>query len=191
MNNMRRRFMSLTPAPDVEVVVIGAGVIGLAVARTISAAGHEVLVLDPGPKAGTQTSSRSSEVIHAGIYYPPGSLKARHCVTGKQLMFEFCEAYAVPHSRVGKLIVACSEAQQQRLCEIAANAASNGVHDLQLLTAKEVRELEPEVQCTAALLSPSTGIVDSHRSGGVCVRSICMRMCMLVWVWFTHTNAHP
>ena len=148
---------------QIECVVIGAGVIGLAVARKLAQAGREVVVLEAADMIGTETSSRNSEVIHAGIYYPAGSLKARTCVAGKVQLYAYCEAHGVPYARCGKLIVATSEAQHVTLEQIRAKAAANGVDDLGWLTPAEVRALEPEVCCTAALLSPSTGIVDSHR----------------------------
>lgn len=146
----------------VETVVVGAGVVGLAVARALAMAGQEVIVLDSAEAIGTETSSRNSEVIHAGIYYPPGSLKALHCVRGKHMLYEYCETHNVPHKRITKLIVAVNKDQSSELERIRANAASNGVEDLQWLNAIDARKLEPAVEASAALLSPSTGIVDSH-----------------------------
>jgi len=146
----------------VECVVVGAGVVGLAIARHLAMAGREVIVLEAAEMIGTETSSRNSEVIHAGIYYPTGSLKARSCVAGKHLLYDYCEAHGVPYRRCGKLIVATSEEQIPTLGQIRAKAAANGVLDLEWLEPAEARELEPEVFCTAALLSPSTGIIDSH-----------------------------
>jgi L-2-hydroxyglutarate oxidase LhgO len=147
---------------QVDAVVIGAGVVGLAIARGLAIAGREVLVLEAAGLIGTETSSRNSEVIHAGIYYPTGSLKACSCVAGKHLLYDYCAAHGVPHRRCGKLIVATSEAQRTTLEQIRARAAANGVADLRWLERAAVRELEPEVECVAALLSPSTGIIDSH-----------------------------
>jgi L-2-hydroxyglutarate oxidase LhgO len=147
----------------VDCVVIGAGVVGLAVARQLAQAGREVIVLEAAGMIGTETSSRNSEVIHAGIYYPAGSLKARSCVAGKHKLYAYCAEHGVPHKRCGKLIVATTEAQNATLEQIRAKAAANGVHDLEWLTPASVAELEPEVVCTGALLSPSTGIIDSHR----------------------------
>ncbi|MCY7371414.1 MAG: NAD(P)/FAD-dependent oxidoreductase [Polaromonas sp.] len=146
----------------VECVVVGAGVVGLAVARALALQGREVLVLEAAKGIGTGTSSRNSEVIHAGIYYPQGSLKARLCVTGRSALYAYCAERGVAHSRCGKLIVASGEAQRGQLGRIQAAAAANGVHDLRLLDAEEARAMEPALRCVAALHSPSTGIVDSH-----------------------------
>jgi L-2-hydroxyglutarate oxidase LhgO len=147
---------------QVDAVVIGAGVVGLAVGRALALAGHEVMVLESENAIGTGTSSRNSEVIHAGIYYPAGSLKARLCVQGKQMLYAYCAERGVAHQRLGKLIVATSPEQVQALDGIVAKAAANGVHDLQKLTAEQARALEPALSCEAALLSPSTGVIDSH-----------------------------
>lgn len=147
---------------QVDCVVVGAGVVGLAVARALALQGRDVLVLEAASAIGTGTSSRNSEVIHAGIYYPKGSLKAQLCVEGKQLLYDYCEARGIGHSRCGKLIVATSAQQVAQLESIVAKAAGNGVHDLLLLTRDEARAMEPQLECTAAILSPSTGIVDSH-----------------------------
>ena len=146
----------------VDCVVIGAGVIGLAVARELALAGREVVVLEAANAIGTETSSRNSEVIHAGIYYPPGSLKALACVNGRQLLYRYCAEHGVAHRRCGKLIVATEAAQIATLHKIQAHAAANGVDDLRLLTAEEAQALEPQLRCVAALLSPSTGIIDSY-----------------------------
>ena len=146
----------------IDAIVIGAGVVGLACARALAIDGREVLVLERHDAFGTEISARNSEVIHAGIYYPPGSHKARLCVEGRRQLYRFCEEYGVPHRRCGKLIVATSAEQQARLADIRRRAQANGVDDLRLLSRDEARALEPELDCTAALLSPSTGIVDSH-----------------------------
>ena len=146
---------------DVEVVIAGAGVIGLAIARALAIAGRDVMVLETADAFGTVTSSRNSEVIHAGIYYPRGSLKARLCVGGRQKLYEYCEAHGVPHRRCGKLIVATSMDQLGELEKIKAAAAANGVI-LERLSAVQAQALEPQLQCTGALLSPTTGIIDSH-----------------------------
>ena len=147
---------------QMDCVVVGAGVVGLAVARALALQGREVLVLEGEPAIGTMTSSRNSEVIHAGIYYPQGSLKARLCVQGKQMLYDYCAERGIGHRRCGKLIVATSEAQVAALQGIIAKAAANGVNDLVLLTRDEARALEPALECVAAIHSPSTGIVDSH-----------------------------
>ena len=146
---------------DVEVVVAGAGVVGLAIARALAIGGRDVLVLESAASFGTGSSARNSEVIHAGIYYPPGSLKARLCVAGRERLYGFCETHGVPHRRCGKLIVATTEAQLAELQKIKAAAEANGVI-LGQLTAMQAHALEPALRCTGALLSPTTGIVDSH-----------------------------
>ena len=147
---------------SVDCVVIGAGVAGIAVARALAQAGREVLVLEAAEGIGTETSSRNSEVIHAGIYYPANSLMARLCVQGKRQLYDFCRSRGVPFRKCGKLIVATSADESDRLDAIRARAAANGVDDLRKISAAEARALEPNLQCTSALLSPSTGIVDSH-----------------------------
>jgi len=146
----------------IDCAVVGAGVVGLAVAQAIARAGREVIVLESERAIGTGISSRNSEVIHAGIYYPTGSLKARLCVSGRELLYRFCAQNAVEHRRVGKLIVATSAAEIPTLEKYHAQALANGVTDLRPLTVAEAAQLEPEVHCAAALLSPSTGIVDTH-----------------------------
>ena len=146
----------------VDAVVIGAGVVGLAVARALALQGREVWVLEAANAIGTGTSSRNSEVIHAGIYYPQGSLKARLCVQGKALMYAYAAERGIPHRRCGKLIVATQPEQVAQLQAIRLKAAANGVNDLVLLSREEARALEPQLECVAALHSPSTGIVDSH-----------------------------
>jgi L-2-hydroxyglutarate oxidase LhgO len=145
-----------------DAVVIGAGVVGLACARALALRGHEVLVIEALDSFGTVTSSRNSEVIHAGIHYAPGSSKARLCVAGKQLLYAYCAARGIAHRRCEKLIVATSGDQVAQLDAIRAIALANGVDDLALLTAEQASALEPELRCVAALRSPSTGIVDSH-----------------------------
>ena len=147
---------------QIGCVVIGAGVVGLAVARALAEAGREVLVLEAAEGTGTVTSSRNSEVIHAGIYYPRDSLMARLCVRGRHMLYDFCRDHGVAARRCGKLIVATDAAEAAQLDTIRAAAAANGVDDLRRLTAAEACALEPALACTAALLSPSTGIVDSH-----------------------------
>jgi L-2-hydroxyglutarate oxidase LhgO len=145
-----------------DAVVIGAGVVGLAVARALALAGREVVVLEAADAIGTETSSRNSEVIHAGIYYPPGSLKARFCVAGKHALYRYCDERGIPYRRCGKLLVATAENQLPKLHAIRQQAEANGVTDLQPLAADEARALEPALRCVAAYLSPSTGVVDSH-----------------------------
>ncbi|WP_431273123.1 NAD(P)/FAD-dependent oxidoreductase [Variovorax ureilyticus] len=147
---------------EFDCAVIGAGVVGLAVARVLALQGRDVIVLEAEGAIGTGTSSRNSEVIHAGIYYPKGSLKARLCVEGRRLLYDYAHERGVPHRRCGKLIVATSETQVEQLAGIMAKAAANGVDDMVLLSGEEARSMEPQLACTAALLSPSTGIVDSH-----------------------------
>ena len=146
----------------VECVVIGAGVIGLAIARRLAQAGREVIVLEAAEGIGTVTSSRNSEVIHAGIYYKAGSLMARMCVSGKRALYEYCREHGIPHRNCGKLIVATTPKETEKLQSIRAHAEANGVLDLQTLSGDAARQLEPALNCDAALLSPSTGIVDSH-----------------------------
>lgn len=147
---------------DIETVVVGAGAVGLAIARALSLAGQEVLVLERHELIGSEVSSRNSEVIHAGLYYAPGSLRARLCVAGKHMMYDFCRENGVAVARCEKLVVATAEDQLGKLASIRETAARNGVDDLEALDEAGVRALEPEVKCVAALLSPSTGIVDSH-----------------------------
>jgi L-2-hydroxyglutarate oxidase LhgO len=146
----------------VETVVIGAGVVGLAVARRLASAGQEVMVLEAANAIGTGTSSRNSEVVHAGIYYPPGSLKARACVAGRKALYAYCAERGVACKAVGKLIVAADAAQWDKLRATKRQAEANGVDDLRELTAAEAQALEPALACAGALLSPSTGIIDSH-----------------------------
>jgi len=146
----------------VDCVVIGAGVIGLAVGRALALQGREPLVLEAAGDIGTETSSRNSEVIHAGIYYPPGSLKARLCVAGRELLYHYCAQMGIAHRRLGKLIVAVTESERPVLAGYLQKARANGVDDLVELGAAEARRLEPAVRCVAARHSPPTGIIDSH-----------------------------
>jgi L-2-hydroxyglutarate oxidase LhgO len=147
---------------DYDCIVVGAGAVGLAIARHAALAGQSVLVLEQAASAGTETSARNSEVIHAGLYYGPGTLKTRLCVEGRRLLYEYCAARGIAAKRVGKLIVATSPAEEAKLESIAALAYSNGVDDLQWLSGAEAVGLEPELRCTKALFSPSTGILDSR-----------------------------
>ena len=142
--------------------VVGAGVVGLAVARALAQAGHEVVIVEREGQFGSGISSRNSEVVHAGLYYPPGSLKARLCVRGRALLYEFCAAQGVAVRRLGKLVVATRPQDAGQLEAIAARGRANGVDDLHMLTRGEAQALEPQLHCSAALHSPSSGIVDSH-----------------------------
>jgi L-2-hydroxyglutarate oxidase LhgO len=160
--HIRRQSESRALMDQVECVVIGAGVIGLAIARRLAMAGREVVVIEAAEGIGTVTSSRNSEVIHAGIYYPSGSLMARMCVSGRQALYAYCRDHGIPHRNCGKLIVATTEAETGKLQAIKAHAEANGVDDLQPLGGDDARQLEPALNCCAALLSPSTGIIDSH-----------------------------
>lgn len=146
----------------IETVVVGAGIVGLAIARALAGAGRDVIVAERANAIGTETSARNSEVIHAGIYYPEGSYKARLCVAGRDLLYAYCTARGVAHQRCGKLIVACSDAEMERFHALVDRAHANGVDDLVPLDAADVAKMEPEISCVGALLSPSTGIVDSH-----------------------------
>jgi L-2-hydroxyglutarate oxidase LhgO len=147
---------------QVDAVVVGAGVVGIAVARALALAGREVIVLEAAEGIGTATSSRNSEVVHAGLYYPTGSLTARLCVDGKHALYAYCEARGIAHRRCGKLVVATADDQLAQLDALQAQAQANGVTDLERLTGATARALEPELRCTAAFLSPSSGVVDSH-----------------------------
>lgn len=149
-------------AERIDAAVVGAGVVGLACARALADAGREVLVIEAAETIGTEVSSRNSEVVHAGIYYPTGSLKARHCLEGRERLYRYCERRGIGHRRLGKLIVAATEGQRETLGRIRRQAEANGVDDLRPLERDEIRALEPEIEAAAALLSPSTGIVDSH-----------------------------
>ena len=142
--------------------MIGAGVVGLAVARALAIAGREVVMLEAEDAIGTHTSSRNSEVIHAGIYYPKGSLKARSCIAGRVRLYEYCATHGVPHKRCGKLIVATSVSQKEELLSIKAKAHANNVTDVVEIPAAEAMRMEPALHCVASLHSPSTGIIDSH-----------------------------
>ncbi|MCW4116745.1 NAD(P)/FAD-dependent oxidoreductase [Aurantimonas sp. MSK8Z-1] len=147
---------------DIDCIVAGAGVVGLAIARRLALAGRQVMVVESADMFGSGTSSRSSEVIHAGIYYPAGSLKAELCVAGRKALYAYAAERGVPHRRTGKLIVATDEAQLPKLEAIMRHAANCGVDDLSLISGEEAVALEPALACVAAVHSPSTGIVDSH-----------------------------
>jgi L-2-hydroxyglutarate oxidase LhgO len=158
-----RRRLSQGLSVSIDTLVVGAGVVGLAVARRLALAGQEVVVVEAESHIGSGISSRNSEVIHAGLYYPPGSLKARCCVEGREALYAFCVSHKVPHARIGKLIVATSEGELPKLYDIAERARANGVDNLVYVTSAQSRDMEPEVQSVGALWSPSTGIVDSHQ----------------------------
>jgi L-2-hydroxyglutarate oxidase LhgO len=148
---------------DTDVVVVGAGAVGLACARALALAGRSVIVLERHDRFGVETSSRNSEVIHAGLYYTAGSLKARLCARGNPGLYAYCESRGVPHRRIGKLIVATSSAEEPKLADILKRARENGVTSLVEMSPADARTIEPNARCTAALWSPDTGIVDSHR----------------------------
>lgn len=147
---------------DLEAIVVGGGVIGLAVAKSLSARGLEALVLERHERVGAETSSRNSEVIHAGLYYPTDSQRARFCVTGRKMLYRFAEEHGVDVNRCGKLVVATTESDLESLAKIARRARANGVDDIAMLDGKAARSFEPEVACIGALHSPSTGVVDTH-----------------------------
>jgi L-2-hydroxyglutarate oxidase LhgO len=145
-----------------DILVIGAGVVGLAIARALAQRGHGVIVAEATGGIGNGVSSRNSEVIHAGMYYPADSLRARHCVTGRRILYDFCESHGVPHAKCGKLIVATNEIEQAKIEGIYEQGIANGVEGLKYLTGEEAKALEPNLACTGAVLSSETGIVDSH-----------------------------
>lgn len=147
---------------EVETVVIGAGVVGLAIARALALAGQEVVVLEQSAIIGSETSSRNSEVIHAGIYYAIGSLKAKLCRLGRDMLYRYCTTHGIAHRQLGKMIVASEAAQENELAAIATLATANGVTDLKPLSRADIKALEPDLSVTAGLLSPSTGIIDTH-----------------------------
>ncbi|AFR49040.1 NAD(P)/FAD-dependent oxidoreductase [Gordonia sp. KTR9] len=160
MTRIRRAEHATKERVEVDCLVVGGGIVGLAVARSFALQGREVVVLEAGDSVGAQTTSRSSEVIHAGIYYPEGSLKARLCVEGRERLTRFCDEHDVSWARPGKLIVATDDTQRDRLDGILRRGLANGVADLRRVGVDELRDREPEVHGVAALLSPSTGIVD-------------------------------
>src|SRR6516165_5387243 len=146
-----------------QVLVIGAGVVGLAIAREAALAGHHVIAADAEPHTGSGTSSRNSEVIHAGIYYPTGSLRERHCARSRRMLYEFCVSHGVPHRKLGKLVVVGRTSDIPALEKLFAQATRNGVEGLRMLDGAEAIRMEPALACVAAFLSPETGIIDSHR----------------------------
>ena len=147
---------------SIDFLVIGCGVVGLAIGRALSNKNSSVFVVDQENSFGHHTSSRNSEVIHAGIYYQENSLKALHCVNGKKLLYEYCDKFKIPHRKLGKLIVACNKDDVDELDSIKKRAEKNGVNDLKFISHQELNKMEPNIQGTAALLSPSSGVVDSH-----------------------------
>jgi L-2-hydroxyglutarate oxidase LhgO len=160
---------------EVDVVVIGAGAVGLAVAAAFARSGRETLVLEAMNGVGTATSSRKSEVIHAGMYYPTGSLRHRMCVTGRRRLYQYLVQRSVPHQRCGKLIVATSDAETEKVENIRATGIENGVEGLELISGSEAMAKEPNLYCATALWSPETGIIDSHATCSPCkVRSRTM-----------------
>jgi L-2-hydroxyglutarate oxidase LhgO len=145
-----------------QVLVVGAGVVGLAIARAAARAGHDVIVAEATRGIGNGVSSRNSEVIHGGMYYPADSLRARHCIRGRRMLYAFCASHGVPHRRCGKLIVATSEAELGKIEQIHKQGLANGVEDLAWIGGNALKSLEPELACIGALHSPQTGIIDSH-----------------------------
>jgi L-2-hydroxyglutarate oxidase LhgO len=146
-----------------QVLVVGAGVVGLAVARAASLAGHEVIVAEAAGGIGTGISSRNSEVIHAGLYYPTGSKRAYHCPRSRRMLYDFCASHGVPHRKSGKLVVATNDSETERLQAILKQAQINGVEGVEIIDGAAARRLEPALACLAAMNSPETGIIDSHR----------------------------
>ncbi len=146
---------------DVNITIIGAGVVGLAIARELSQHFDNIFVIEKNTTFGQETSSRNSEVVHAGIYYPKNSLKATLCVEGKQLLYNYCEQKQIPHKKIGKLIVATNPEEEAQLISLFQHAQQNGVNNLTILSSSEIRSLEPDITASAAIFSPSTGIVDS------------------------------
>jgi L-2-hydroxyglutarate oxidase LhgO len=149
-------------ADQIECVVVGAGVVGLAVARALALAGREVLLLEAEPQPGTITSARNSGVIHAGLYYAPGSFKARFCVAGNRALYRYCNDRGIEHRNCGKLIVANGDEEEQVLLHLLERAHANDVEGVRLISASEAQKLEPEIRCSAALLCPTSGILDQH-----------------------------
>ncbi len=149
-------------SPDIETIVVGAGVVGLAIAREMAMRGHQTLLIERNERIGAETSSRNSEVIHAGIYYPPGSVRAKMCVKGRDMLYAFAAENGVNVNRLGKLIVATVPEDVPQLQTILERARANGVNDLEQLDGQAAKALEPELDCIAALLSPSTGVIDTH-----------------------------
>jgi L-2-hydroxyglutarate oxidase LhgO len=146
-----------------QVLVVGAGAVGLAAARELALAGHDVIVAEATNAIGTGISSRNSEVIHAGLYYPTGSLRAQHCPRGRRMLYEFCTSHGVPHRKCGKLVVATDQNELPRLEAIFAQANNNGVEGVEIIEGSAAKKLEPQLVATAAMVSPETGVIDTHR----------------------------
>src|SRR5215510_2353866 len=146
-----------------QVLVVGAGVVGLAIARAAALAGHEVIVAEAAAAIGTGVSSRNSEVIHAGLYYPTGSRRAHHCPRGRRMLYDFCASHGVPHRKCGKLVVATNAGEVERLAAVHKQAQANGVEGVEIIDATAAKRLEPALACVAAMHSPETGVIDSHR----------------------------
>ena len=147
---------------DYEVAIIGAGAVGLAIGREVTKSISSVVIVERHERFGEETSSRNSEVIHGGIYYSTGSLKAKLCTRGRDMLYDLCERVHIPYAKTGKIIVATDEIEEARVLELYEQARNNGVPGMQLLTKEEVKKLEPAVSCTMGLLSPETGIIDAH-----------------------------
>lgn len=163
LSSVRAQQLDGVPKERVDCVVIGAGVVGLAVARELACShGRQVLVVDSAPTFGTGTSSRNSEVIHAGIYYPTNSLKALFCVKGREMLYNYCKEHDTPHKQIGKLIVATRSSEVPKLTALLNLGMENGVDSLRMMEGHEAMSIEPELQCVKALLSPLSGIVDTH-----------------------------
>src|SRR5438874_4545501 len=145
-----------------QVLVVGAGVVGLAIARAAAIAGHDVVVAEAASGIGTGVSSRNSEVIHAGLYYPTGSRRAYYCPRGRRMLYEFCASHGVPHRKCGKLVVATNASEIRRLEGVLKQAQINGVEGVELIEGAAAKRLEPELACLVAMVSPETGIIDSH-----------------------------
>src|SRR6185312_16986484 len=148
---------------EIDCLVIGAGVVGLACAAALAERGRDVIVAEAAGGIGTGVSSRNSEVIHAGLYYPTGSKRAWHCPRGRRMLYEFCASHGVPHRKCGKLVVATSEGEIEKLSAILKQSQINGVEGCEMIEGAAARRLEPDLACVAAMHSPETGVVDSHR----------------------------
>lgn len=166
---------------DADAIVVGAGVVGLACARELAARHHQVILIERHERFGVEASSRNSEVVHAGIYYPAGTLKATLCARGNRSLYAWCAAHDVPHRRVGKLVVAAAAAEEVHLETILRQARENGVETLRAISAHEARAIEPHVRATAAIWSPDSGIVDSHVLMASLLADAAARGCTVAW----------